>query len=360
LSDNPVSMHNRLLIVFFMALPLVSSPYPLSAPMTPKWRLIQRQNLAKVQEIIAFLELPEELAWHIDVSTPFSFNLPRRLAEKMAKGTINDPLFRQFVPLKQERLCIAGFEADPVHDCDFVRGQKLLHKYEGRALIIATGACAMHCRFCFRQNYAYPQESRDFRQEMDIIKNDPSIEEVLLSGGDPLSLPDTTLKQLLDSLTVIAHVKRIRLHTRFPIGIPERIDTSFLELLANCPKQIWFVIHSNHVREFDNDVWQALRSIQERGIPILNQSVLLKDINDHPDILAELFLALADHGIIPYYLHQLDRVQGSAHFEVPVQQGLFLMSELQKRLPGYAVPKYVQEQPGQPSKTLLYSTLANF
>jgi EF-P beta-lysylation protein EpmB len=218
-------------------------------------------------------------------------------------------------------------------------------------LLVTTSACAMHCRYCFRQHFDYETHKKLFEDELNIIRNDTTVNEIILSGGDPLSLDDRILKNLLEGLASIPHVKKVRFHTRFPIGIPERIDQSFLDLLQSIPLQFWFVIHTNHPNELDSDVLNALKSIQKLGIPILNQFVLLRGINDDVDVLAELCSQLADHGIMGYYMHQLDRVEGASHFEVPVEKGKELVKELAKRLPGYAVPRYVQEIAGMPSKT---------
>lgn len=319
--------------------------------LTPVWRTILRQNFTKIAELGAFLELTDAQLDAVDKAAAFGLNLPRRLAQKIAKGSLDDPLFLQFVPLKKEKIIDPQYSADPVQDKTFQLTDKLLQKYEARALIIATSACAMHCRFCFRKNFDYQTQDKTFAEELDHIRSDPSIEEIILSGGDPLSLPDEILGNLLEKLSKIAHVRRIRFHTRFIMGIPERVDTSFLKLLKACPKQIWFVNHANHIHEFDDDIWQALKNIQQLGIPILNQTVLLQGVNDTLDALKELFLDLIDHGITPYYLHQLDEVQGSSHFKVPPQKGHELIEGLMKTLPGYAVPKYVQEIPNRPSKT---------
>lgn len=211
----------------------------------------------------------------------------------------------------------------------------------------------MHCRYCFRQNYPYAPFQSGLSQELAWIGQDPSIKEVILSGGDPLSLNNDSLQEILHSICAISHVERIRFHTRFPIGIPERIDEAFLSLLEACTKQIWFIIHCNHPRELDLDVLTALKKIQKLGIPVLNQSVLLKGINDCIDTLQALCEKLTANGIIPYYLHQLDRVERAAHFEVSKTQGRQLIQELTLRLSGYAVPKYVQEIFGETSKTSL-------
>lgn len=211
----------------------------------------------------------------------------------------------------------------------------------------------MHCRYCFRQNFDYDTENKGFENEITLIAADPSIREVILSGGDPLSLSNDVLRALLIQLSAIGHLRHIRFHTRFPIGIPERVDEQFLSLLSSLPQRIWFIIHANHPRELDADVLSALKRLQKAGVVLLNQSVLLRGVNDNVDTLEELCLLLVDHGILPYYLHQLDRVEGAAHFEVAEERGKALITALNARLPGYAVPKYVQERAGDPNKTPL-------
>lgn len=317
------------------------------------WKHILRTNFTKIEELATYLNLSPEQALELDHEPHFILNLPRRLAEKMKKETLECPIFKQFVPLKKEREVTQGFALDPVQEASFRKEAKLLHKYEGRTLIVSTSACAMHCRYCFRKHFPYEREVASFDKELLAIEQDPTISEVILSGGDPLSLSDRTLQELLSRIGAIPHVRRARFHTRFPIGIPERITPEFLSILKEFPKQIWFVIHSNHPREFDEDIWQALKEVQKLGIPVLNQSVLLQGINDKPGVLEELSSLLIDHGVSPYYVHQLDRVQGISHFEVEETKGRELVSEIQKHLPGYAVPRYVREVPGLPSKTIL-------
>jgi KamA family protein len=208
----------------------------------------------------------------------------------------------------------------------------------------------MHCRYCFRQNFPYESAAHGYGEELDALRQNPSISEVILSGGDPLSLGDEALSSLLKELGQIPHVERIRFHTRFPIGIPERISNRFLSLLQECPKQIVFVIHTNHPKELDSEVIQALQSVGRLGIPLLNQSVLLRGVNDHPATLLTLCQTLINGGIIPYYLHLLDPVSGTAHFDVPEERGIELIAYLQERLSGYGVPRLAREVPGYPSK----------
>ena len=203
---------------------------------------------------------------------------------------------------------------------------------------------------CFRKNYPYAEGKTDFSQEINAIAEDASIEEVLLSGGDPLSLSNRALEQLLQKLEAIPHVKRIRFHTRFPIGIPERIDTELLNIFAHARTQIFFVIHCNHPRELDEQIFSALRAVQRLGIPILTHTVLLRGVNDTIATLKQLLTLFIDHGILPYYINQLDRVFGTSHFEVPIEEGKRLMAELATQMPGYALPRYIQEVAGAASK----------
>jgi EF-P beta-lysylation protein EpmB len=319
------------------------------------WRDRLRKNFTSRDALADFLQLSEDQKEQLLSSPHFSWNVPLRLAEKMQKGTLEDPLLRQFAALKEELVEAAGFKEDPVKDACFQKTPSLLQKYATRALLISTSACAMHCRFCFRQDYAYESIPKDFKEELDWVRSDQTVDELILSGGDPLSLSERVLEALFEELKTIRHLKRVRFHTRFPIGIPERIDARFLSLLSELPFQVWFLIHCNHPLELDQEVMQSLDKIRRLGIPILSQTVLLKGVNDDEGVLEELFRNFVNAGITPYYLHQLDRVRGAAHFEVPVARGLELMRHLEQSLPGYAVPKYVQEIPHRKSKTVLHS-----
>ncbi len=316
------------------------------------WRRIQRENFTHLEALANYLELDTAQREQLLTRAPFALNVPRRLASKIAKGHLEDPLLVQFLPVQGERELQSGYHAAPVEDERFRRAPKLLHKYLGRALLLVTSACAMHCRYCFRQNFPYETEG-DLEPELAMLAQDFSIEEVILSGGDPLSLGDVALSKLLERLVAMPHLKRIRFHTRFPIGIPERIDAPFLQILRNCPLQIWFVIHANHPKELDLDVCQALKCVQRLGIPVLNQSVLLKGVNDDVEVLRALSCALIDAGITPYYLHQLDRVLGAQRFEVSDARAVQLVAALRQAVPGYAVPTLVREVPGATAKSPL-------
>lgn len=318
------------------------------------WRSIMRTNFTRWEALAEYLELTEEQKKSILPNPRFVLNVPKRLAEKIAKGTLDDPILKQFLPMQAEITRLNTFYDDPVDDREYQRKPKLLHKYPGRVLLVCTSACAMHCRYCFRQNFHYEIQQKGFIDELDYIASDPTIKEVILSGGDPLSLSDGILKSLLDGISLISHVKRVRFHTRFPIGIPERIDASFLQLFHSLPFQVYFVVHVNHAKELDEDIFRSLKSLRLLGVTILNQAVLLKDVNDNVNALCTLFETLSDNGILPYYLHQLDRVQGASHFEVPIEKGQQLMKEAAKQLSGYVLPKYAQEIPGVLNKTLIF------
>lgn len=317
------------------------------------WRQILRRNFIQWEPLADFLQLTSEQRKQILSRSQFPLNLPLRLAEKIKKGTLDDPILRQFLPTIEETKHSLGFVNDPVGDQCARKSEKLLHKYQGRVLIVCTSACAMHCRYCFRQKFDYPTAKTSFHEELNTISSDSTIQEVLLSGGDPLSLSDQVLHDLLRGIAKIPHIRRIRFHTRFPIGIPERIDESFMKIFHDIPQQIVFVTHANHARELDEDVLNHLKKLRLLGITLLNQAVLLRGVNDHVLTLKELCEKLVDNGIGPYYLHQLDRVQGAAHFEVPERDGITLIKELAKLVPGYALPRYVREIAGEPAKTIL-------
>ena len=319
----------------------------------PKWREIQKNNFKDFKTLCDYLELSEENSIHFLSNHPFALNLPQRLARKIKKNSLNDPILLQFVAKKQELEIAEGFKNSPVSDESFQLTPKLLKKYKGRALLMPSSACAMHCRFCFRRNYPYETKSSSYEKELEILKQDPSIFEIILSGGDPLSLSDQNLSSLVRNLDAINHLKILRFHTRFPIGIPERITNEFVKLLESLRMQTVFVVHINHKQELDNDVVNALKKVQKVGIPILTHTVLLKGVNDSYSSLYDLFLTLCQKGFSPYYLNQLDKVSGGSHFEVNIETGRKLIQQLQENLPGYALPKYILEVPHEKHKTLL-------
>jgi EF-P beta-lysylation protein EpmB len=282
--------------------------------------------------------------------------VPRSFIARMRPGDPHDPLLRQVLPLAEEDVEVPGYIADPVGDELAVRQPGLLQKYEGRGLLVATGACAIHCRYCFRRHFPYsglPRLREDWQPALDEIAHDLTLREIILSGGDPLSLVDDALAELIQRLESIAHLRRLRIHTRLPIVIPERVTDQLISMLCGGRLTPIVVVHANHANELDSHVAAALARLTNAGIVLLNQAVLLAGVNDTADAQFALCERLVDLRVLPYYLHQLDPVQGAAHFAVPVGVGLRIMNELRSRLPGYAVPRYVQEVPGALNKVVL-------
>jgi EF-P beta-lysylation protein EpmB len=250
----------------------------------------------------------------------------------------------------------ADFTTDPVGDRLAKRTPGLLHKYNGRVLLVTTGACAIHCRYCFRRHYPYAETPRGieaWQPALAAVADDDSVHEVILSGGDPLTLVDSLLAELTIRLAEIPHLRRLRLHTRLPVLIPERVTDDLLSWLRGTRLVPWVVVHVNHPAELDKPVGEALTRLIDAGIPVLNQAVLLRGVNDDLETLVELSERLIQLRVMPYYLHQLDRVAGAAHFEVPVEMGRVLIEQMRARLPGYAVPRYVEEVLGAPYKVNL-------
>jgi EF-P beta-lysylation protein EpmB len=283
----------------------------------------------------------------------FPLRVPRSYVARMKKGDPNDPLFRQVFPFIAEDQISPEFSLDPVGDLAAMPSPGVLQKYAGRVLLITTGACAIHCRYCFRRHFPYADHNpaqAHWKQALHYIAQNHDAREVILSGGDPLILADSRLAELAQTLGAISHVKRLRIHTRLPIVLPERIDIHLLHWLEHTHLQKVVVIHANHANELDDKVVAALNELSRVGCRLFNQAVLLQGINDEVDTLCDLSESLFDAGVIPYYLHLLDRVQGAAHFEVDVATAQRLHQTLRTRLPGYLVPLLVQERAGAPSK----------
>jgi len=282
--------------------------------------------------------------------------VPRCYASRIAPGEPRDPLLLQVLPRPEEQESPSGFSSDPLGEAAASPVAGLLWKYQGRSLIVATGGCGVHCRFCFRRHFplpASPPRLADVEPALDRIGRERSIHEVILSGGDPLIMDDDRLAELIDRAGEILHLRRLRIHTRMPIVIPSRVTDRLVEVLRATRLTTIVVVHVNHPAEIDPAVESALGRLVNAGIPVLSQSVLLREVNDRVEVLAELFEWLVDLRVVPYYLHQLDHVAGTAHFEVAESRGRGLIETLRARLPGYAVPRYVQEVPGASSKVWL-------
>ncbi|MFC7521544.1 EF-P beta-lysylation protein EpmB [Xanthomonas populi] len=306
------------------------------------------------RELLALLGLDAQAAGiSAEAAAQFPLRVPRTFVARMRRGDLHDPLLRQVLPLDDEMRLVPGFGLDAVGDGAAKTADGVIQKYRGRALLIATGSCAVHCRYCFRRHFPYAEETaaRDgWREAVAAIAADPSIDEVLLSGGDPLSLATSKLAELTDALAAIGHIKRLRIHSRLPVVLPERVDAPLLAWLRALPWPVAFVMHANHANEFDTEVDAAMRALREAGAYLLNQAVLLRGVNDSVDALAALSERSFAAGVLPYYLHQLDRVAGVAHFEVDDAQARALHTELATRLSGYLVPRLVREIPGDTGK----------
>ena len=321
------------------------------------WPAADRGVVTDPSELFALLGLePDLLPSARRAAAVFGLRVPRSYIARMRRGDPTDPLLRQVLPLDVELEERSGFTSDPVGDLASGVVPGLLQKYRGRALLITTGACGVNCRFCFRREFPYSDQLASggrMRDAMDRIAGDTSLHEVILSGGDPLVLPAARLRALGDAIAAIPHVRRIRIHSRQPVVAPGSVDEALLQWFAQAPLPIVLVIHTNHARELDATVEEALRRIAAHRVTLLSQSVLLRGVNDDLETLVELSERLMEVGVLPYYLHLLDRVRGSGHFEVDEHRAVALHAALRERLPGYLVPRLVRETAGAKSKTLV-------
>lgn len=333
-----------------------------SAAMVP-WQTAMKRAIRSPEDLCQRLELPaafQETVRRGAEQNPFPVFVPLEFLARMRVGDPGDPLLRQVLPLPEESQPAAGFTSDPVGEVGGPAAASLeiglLRKYHGRALLVASGACGVHCRYCFRRHFPYdhvPRGTAQWEQPLQRIAADPTIDEVILSGGDPLVLTDPALDSLVEKISQVPHVRRLRIHSRMPIVIPQRVTAALVEMLRATRLAVWMVVHANHPAELDGTTLARLARLVDGGIPVLNQAVLLRGVNDATAVLEELCRRLIDHRIQPYYLHQLDRVAGAAHFEVPEATGREIVAALRSRLPGYAVPTYVVERVGENSKTPL-------
>lgn len=329
---------------------------PASPTDHPRWQRELAEAVRDPAELLALLDLdPALLPAAQAAATQFPLRVPRGFVARMRPGDPHDPLLRQVLPLNEELRPAAGFVADPVGDLQAMAGHGVLHKYHGRVLLVATGACAVHCRYCFRRHFPYAEANAaagQWEAALRYIGSRPEISEVILSGGDPLVLNDRRLSELAHALADIPHLRRLRIHSRLPIVLPSRVDERLLDWLAGTRLSPVLVVHANHPRELDADVAAAAARLRARGVTLLNQAVLLAGVNDDAEVLIALSERLFECGIQPYYLHALDRVQGAGHFQADAELPA-LMQTLRARLPGYLVPRPVREEPGQPAKTPL-------
>ena len=330
---------------------------------TVSWQHAMKRAIREASELCRRLGLDERFttaACSREGEQQFPVFVPLEFLRRIKVGAPDDPLLRQVLPLAEEEREAVGFGPDPVGEVGGVAGQHmstgLIQKYPGRALLIAHSACGVHCRYCFRRHFPYDAVSGGgqlWESALQHIAEDESISEVILSGGDPLLLTDQSLRQVVDRIAAIAHVRRLRLHSRMPIVIPQRVTDALIQTLCGSRLATWMVVHCNHAQELDEDTLQHLERLVRHGIPVLNQAVLLRGVNDTLDALRALSETLVDARVQPYYLHQLDRVAGATHFEVSPERGLALLESLRACLPGYAVPTYVREVAGESSKSIV-------
>ncbi|MCB9497227.1 MAG: EF-P beta-lysylation protein EpmB [Fibrobacteria bacterium] len=325
-----------------------------------------QEILSWTEEVRRAFRDPRELAGHLGLRLTdlpklpekpgFPFLVPRPFVARIKPGDAFDPLLLQVWPDFKESQPLVSEKDDPVGDGRALRGAGLLQKYRGRVLLVTSGACAINCRYCFRQKYAYedgPRSEQEWEEGFTDLERDPNIREAILSGGDPLTRTDSVIRRWVDRIASTPHVRTLRIHTRLPIVIPSRVTDDLCEILSATRLQVVVVVHCNHPAELDPSTRASLAKLRKSGINVLNQSVLLRRINDDADLLEGLSLMLWDAGVLPYYLHALDPVSGSSRFSVPDEKGIQLIDQLRRRLPGYLVPRFVREMIGEPSKTVL-------
>jgi len=320
----------------------------------PTWQQELARGFSSLIDLFSFLELDiSEFPINAEAAREFPFKVTRSFASRIKKGDINDPLLKQVLPILAESVNPVDFVNNPVGDLEAIAVPGVLHKYAGRALLIVTGGCAINCRYCFRRNFPYTdtQLSKQKRAAaLEYIRNRIDIKEVILSGGDPLIQSNQQLGDLIKEIEGVSHVHRLRIHSRLPNVLPSRIDSGFLKILSHSRLKSVVVVHINHPNELDQQVKGAVSRLRRANISVFNQAVLLRGVNDNVKTLTALCETLFDAGILPYYLHLLDKAKGSHHFNVSVAECKKLQDTLRSTLPGYLIPKFVTEQAGKANK----------
>ena len=334
---------------------MLNSPQPIA--ITSDWKLELSQSVTTIDELLDSLDLDKKaLSTSQQAAIDFPLRVPRPFIARMQPNNPNDPLLLQVLPVKAELTIIEGYSQDPLDEATHNPIAGIVHKYANRLLLVISPACAINCRYCFRRHFPYEenrQSKEQWQSALDYIRSDKEINEVIYSGGDPLAANDHFLAWLTEQIANIAHIKRLRIHTRLPVVIPSRIDQTFLSWATATRLKPIVVLHINHSNEIDSDVAASIKRLQDCGIKVLNQSVLLRGINDSADCLAELSEKLFDCDVMPYYLHLFDPVAGASHFDIEEQRAKKIYADLQAILPGFLVPKLVREIPNKPSKTTI-------
>ncbi|PIE25008.1 MAG: EF-P beta-lysylation protein EpmB [Neptuniibacter caesariensis] len=325
---------------------------------TQPWQQLLSHAIDDPAQLLSSLNLsPDLLQGAAAGSSLFALKVPAPFLERIEKGNPNDPLLKQILPLGAELQEVPGYVTDPLAEAESSPSGGLIHKYPGRVLLILSGACAINCRYCFRRHFPYQDNQlgrAQWQQVLDYVQHDPSISEVIFSGGDPLATSDKRLRKMIQDLELIPHLKRLRIHSRLPIVIPQRVTPELLDVLSASRLDTVMVLHVNHANELDKSTASAVARLKMAHITVLNQAVLLKGVNDNLKALQQLSETLFTQGILPYYLFTFDPVKGAAHFDIPDAEAIRLHQQLQATLPGYLVPKLAREIPGKSQKTLLF------
>ncbi len=329
---------------------LIKQPITTSKPQISNWQNELQNAICDIHQLCQLLDIETPTNYQPN----FPLKVPLAFVQKMQKGNPDDPLLLQVLPSIQETLPTIGYTNDPLHEHSHNPIKGLLHKYQSRVLITLTGVCAINCRYCFRQHFDYGANlptNTEIEKIYQYIQHDNKIKEVIFSGGDPLNLSNRRLKIWFEMLSRLPQIQTIRLHTRLPVVLASRIDDELLDLFKSYQKNIVMVLHINHPQEIDKNLKKQCQLLKDAGVTLLNQSVLLKNINDDVQTLIQLSYDLFNNDIIPYYLHILDKVNGAAHFDIPIKKAINIYWELLENLSGYLVPKLVQELPDKPYKT---------
>ncbi|MFC4700469.1 EF-P beta-lysylation protein EpmB [Glaciecola siphonariae] len=323
-------------------------------PVEIPWQKELARAFTTPESLLAYLQIDaDKYRSHFSARDLFVMRVPRPFADLMNAGDWHDPLLAQVMPREQEFFSPPGYSTDPLDEQSNTT-PGILHKYLNRALLIVKGGCAVNCRYCFRRHFPYQENAvskQKWLEVMAYIERDKNLDEIIFSGGDPLMAKDSHLKWLAEQISKIKHIKRIRIHTRLPVVIPSRINTEFLDWFGSLGQQKIMVLHINHANEVGAGLIEACAKLKKAGVTLLNQAVLLRDINHTSEAQIALNEAVFSAGILPYYLHLLDKVQGAAHFDVGEEEAKVMMADVIKRQPGYLVPKLVREIAGQPGKT---------
>lgn len=336
---------------------------PIQNAIETHWSTELAQAIKTPAELLPLLGLkPQDLPKAAMAMQSFRMLVPKPFVQRMAYGDPHDPLLRQVLADDIEMQTVAGYSKDPLDEGNHNPQKAIVHKYERRILVITTGICAVNCRYCFRRHFPYGDNQlaqKEWDSVIAYLERHPEVNEVILSGGDPLMLKDSQLAKQVARLEALPQLKRLRIHSRLPIVIPSRINDELLAWIDRCRLDVILVLHSNHANEIDHTIAEKVTSLKQAGATVLNQGVILRGINDTIDAQVDLSEALFAAGILPYYMFTLDPIEGGAHFDISLQQAQQLMGQVAQKLPGYLMPKLAKEVPGQPAKTVIAPSFNN-